>query len=49
MKKTENQALRFPFKSIDREHRFLVHRWLKEPHPPLATREALANAICHRD
>lgn len=32
MKKTENQAFRFHFKPVDREHRSLVHHWLKEPH-----------------
>lgn len=32
MKKTEDQALRFHFKPVDKEHCSLVHRWLKEPH-----------------
>jgi len=32
MKKIENQAPRFHFKPVDREHRSLVHRWLKELH-----------------
>lgn len=32
MKKTENQAPHFHFKPVNREHRSLVHYWLKEPH-----------------